>query len=291
MRQDRTNTDISSNTNVLQGEREPRRRIPVSSDDYASQLEVWQAARAATAKKFYFEPMKIEDDQGGFSMLSIDEGFARFMNPTRIGTQEIADLHGDSSLGIVVSVGTAHTLKPNTKETSAFSTNPDSLKEFASESFGDSQQVHEQMQRDHEKLQESQYFRLDDAEGLKTEFDEWEPKGNPNSNKAGRKTITTMKMAFMRWMATIETERQFRVCAAALVARRHKRMATRKWERYATGSSFKCRLSGCGGNDFLDREDFLCHLSELHGLEGVELYDEERATRRQWQYQAAAPKI
>ena len=139
--------------------------------------------------------------------------------------------------------------------------------------------------------EESQYFRLDYAGGLKTEFDEWEPKGNLNSKKkVGSKTISTIENAFAKWMAKAETQNQLRDVAAALVARRRERMWTRKWERYATGSSFVCRFR-CVAGEFLDREDFVCHLSEMHGLEGNELDDEARATRRQWQYQAAASKI
>lgn len=97
-----------------------------------------------------------------------------------------------------------------------------------------------------------------------------------------------MEDAFAKYMAKADTQKQFRDCAAALVARRRKRMPTKKWERYATGSSFECRLRGCGTEDFLDRDEFVCRLSEFHGLEGSELVDEVRATRRDWQYQAAA---
>ena len=60
-------------------------------------------------------------------------------------------------------------------------------------------------------------------------------------------------------------------------------MPTRKWERYAIGSSFECRLRNCGTEDFLHRDEFICHLSEVHGLDGSALLDEVRATRRQCQ--------
>ena len=282
MRPDRTNTDISINTNVLQGRQEPRRRSPVSPHNYdkAPLLELWQVARAATATKFYFEPIKIENAQGAGSMLFTDGGVYRGSNPTRAGTQEIGDLHGYSSIGIVVSVGTAHTLKPNAKKTTFFSTIPEASREF----FVDSEQVHEHIQHDHEIHKEFQYFRLNYPGGLKTEFDEWEPKGNPNSNeKVGSKTISDMENAFAKWVAKVDTQKQLRDCAAALVARRRKRMPTRKWERYATGSSFECRLRGCDTEEFLDRDEFVCHMSEFHGLEGNELLAEVRLSRH-WRY-------
>ena len=280
-RPDRTNTGISGNTNVLQRRREPEKRNAASShDNYKTQLlEVWQVARAATAKRFHFEPMKIEDAQGAGSMLFTDGSFDMIINPTRTGTQEIDDLHGYSSLGIVVSVGMAHTRKTNAKNLFHSSTVPDAAREFASELFDDSQQVHKEIQRDLENNMKYQYFRLDYAEGLKTEFDEWEPKGNPNSNrKAGSKTISDMENAFAEWMAKVETQKQLRDCATALVARRRKRMSTRKWERYATGSSFECRVRSCGTEAFLDRDEFVCHLSEVHGLEGSKLIDGVKET-------------
>ena len=273
----RTNTDISSNTNEIQERRQLRRRIY----EKAPSFEVWQVARAATAMPFYFEPIKIENGQGASSRLLTG---SKVLNPTRIGTQEIGDLYGYNSVGIVVSVGTAHTMKPNAKKTTFFSTFPESVRESSAEL----QQVQENIENDHE---ESQYFRLDDTKGLEIKFDEWEPKGNLISNKkVGSKTIIDMNDAFAKYMANADTQKQFRDCAAALVARRRKRMATRKWERYATGSSFECRLRGCGTEGFLDRDEFVCHLSEFHGLEDSDLVDMVRKTRRDWQYQAAALK-
>ena len=273
VRPDRTNTAIFGNKNLTQRRQEPRKISPVSSHKkYKAQLlEVWQVARAATAKQFFFEPMKIEDVQGAGSMLFTQSSSNKSNNPTRTGIREIVEFHGYSCLGIVVSVGTAWMVKPRMF-------------------FEGPEQVHRDIQHDLARHEEFQYFRLDDAEGLKTEIDEWEPKGNLNSSKkAGSKTISDMENAFTEWMAKVETQNQLRDCAAALVARRRERMSTRKWERYATGSSFECRLRGCG-TEFLDREYFLRHLSERHGLEGGELHDEARVTRRQWQYQAAAPE-
>ena len=249
------------------------------SFDKTSLLEVWQVARAATAKKSFFEPMKIEDVKGTGSMLFTDGSFDVSDDPTHTGAREVRDLHGYSSLGIVVGVGTAHTPKPDANRSS--STVPDSAR-LARESLADSQQVHGRMQHGPEMHKESQYFRLDYAKGLKTVFDEWEPKGNPNSDKkAGSKTISDIENAFAEWMAKVETQMQLLDCASALVARRRKRMSTRKWERYATGSVFFCP-SRCVQGAFLDRDEFLCHLSEDHGLQDSELVDEVREARRQW---------
>lgn len=141
MRLDQTNMEISSNTNVLQGRREPKRRSPVSSHAYekAQLLEVWQVARAATAIPFYFEPIKIESAQGVLSMLFAS---SQVISPARTGTQEIGDLHGHSSVGIVVSVGTARTLESNAKKATFFSTIPDAARD-----------VVENMRRDQESME------------------------------------------------------------------------------------------------------------------------------------------
>lgn len=89
-------------------------------------------------------------------------------NPTRTGKQEIEDLHGYQSIGIVVSVGTARKLKENAKKTKFFSTILDIAKEF-SDRATDPEVIHEGMQRDHEKNDNLfPYYRLNRPGGLKT---------------------------------------------------------------------------------------------------------------------------
>ena len=287
MRSARTNTNFSNNTNTTQRRQEGKKSLVYVNYEKAQQLEVWQVARAATAAKFYFEPLTIENSRnGGFTEFT-DGGFGHNNNPTRTGKQEIEDLHGYSSIGIVVSVGTARKLKKDAKKANFFSTIPDSAREFA-DTATDPEIVHNEMQRDHEKHNGFPYYRLNHPGGLQTELDEWEPKRRMYSKKiGGEKTITGIEDAFAKWAAKRDNIQQLQECAAALVARRRERMDTRKWEHFATGSHFECRVKGCDPGDFFDRHQFSSHLSEHHFFEGDELEQEVSQCRRHWRYQAA----
>ena len=287
MRSGRTNTGFSTNTNTTQKRKERKKSLVYINYEKAQQLEVWQVARAATAAKFYFEPLRIENSRaGGFTEFT-DGGFGHNNNPTRTGKQEIEDLHGSRSIGIVVSVGTARKLKEDAKKARFFSTIPDAAREFA-DAATDPEIVHKEMQRDHDNYSKFPYYRLNHPGGLQTELDEWEPKPKMyNKKPGGKKTIADIETAFDKWAAKIDNTQQLQDCAAALVARRRKRMDTGKWERYATGSHFECRVKGCDPGDFFDRHKFSSHLHEDHYFEGHELEQEVSQCRRHWRYQAA----
>ena len=287
MRSGRTNTDISANTNTTLRRQERKKSLVYINYEKAQQLEVWQVARAATAAKFYFEPLKIENFRVGGSTEFTDGGFGQANNPTRTGTQEIEELHGYDSIGIVVSIGTARKLKEDAKKATFFSTIPGSAREFA-DAATDPEIIHHNMQRHHDKRHEFPYYRLNHAGGLQTELDEWEPKRKMyNKKDGGAKTIADMEGAFDKWAGNQENIQQLRECAAALVARRRERMSTRKWERYATGSHFECRVKGCDDGDFYYRDQFQSHLSERHGFEGDYLECQMRQRRKHWRYQVA----
>ena len=280
----RTNTDISANSKTTQLRRE-RKKIRVHINyEKASQLEVWEVARAATAAKFYFEPLKIENSRSGGFTEYTDGGMGHTNNPTRTGKQEIEDLYGSQSIGIVVSVGTARKLKKDAKKATFFSTIPETAREF-SDTATDPEVIHEEMQRDHEKNDEPfPYYRLNHPGGLQTELDEWKPK---RQREGGAKTIADIESAFGKWAADPDNVQQFLDCAAALVARRRERMDTSKWERYATGSHYECRVRGCDPGDFFDRDQFKNHLREHYLLKDDDLKDEMIRCRKHWRYQAA----
>ena len=287
MRSDRTNTNISTRTNGTQQRREREQKFDGTINyEKAQQLEVWQVARAATAAKFYFEPLKVENAVGGLATFE-DGGFGQANNPTRTGKQEIEDLNGKSSIGIVVSVGTARKQKKDAKKATFFSTIPDSAREFA-DTATDPEIIHKEMKREHDKYNEFPYYRLNERGGLQTELDEWEPKRKMyNEKQGGAKTIADMEGAFAKWAAKVDNIQQLQECAAALVARRKGRtLSTSTWERYATGSHFTCRQR-CVLGDSYDRHEFTRHLKEHHEFEDDQLEEEVNRCRRHWRYQAA----
>ena len=290
MRSGRTNTDLSTNNSAIQ--RRGGRKKSLVHADYgrASQLEVWQVARATTAAKFYFEPLKIENARfsRGFTEFT-DGGFGPANNPTRLGKQEIEDLQGSDAIGIVVSVGTARKLKQDAKKATFFSTIPNSAREFA-EQVTDPEVTHREMQRDYNKDQKFPYYRLNYPGGLQTELDEWEPKLKmPKQKESGANTIHDIEHAFNHWAAQHENIMQLQECAADLVQCRRGRMKTTKWERYATGSHYVCPVRGCDPGDFFERRLFEKHLENQtlknHGFEGNDLKDALSRCRKHWRYQ------
>ena len=285
MRPSRANTGISTD---LEKRARVKRKAGLIEVNYekAQEFEIWQVARAATAAPFYFEPLKIEKSRTKGHIVFTDGGFSHTNNPTREGKREIEDLHGDTAIGIVVSVGTARKKKEN-KVNSFFSTIPKSTREFAATAT-DPERIHDDMEREHKMYNEFPYYRLNHPGGLQTELDEWEPKQNLFSKDGGSQTIATITSAFAMWAMQPDNIQQLKDCASALVACRRKRMSTAKWERYATGARFECRYRGCHLEDFFDRKQFRDHLSRDHNLwEVKELEDEERHCRKHWRYQAA----
>ena len=217
-----------------------------------------------------------------------DGGFGQTNNPTRTRKQEIEDLHEYDSIDIVMSIGTTRKLKKDAKNATFFSTIPDSAREFA-DTATDPETTHDDMQRDDDRQGRFPYYRLNHPGGLQTELDEWEPKRRMyNMKDGGSKTIADMESAFNGWAANRDNSQILQDCAAALVARRRKRMSTREWERYATGSQFKCRVRGCDPGDFFHRHLFQSHLSEHHFFEGDELKDAMSQCRKHWRYQATS---
>ena len=270
----RTNTDMSGRKKSLDN----------INYDKAQQLEVWQVARAATAAKLYFEPLRIENARaGGFTEFR-DGGFSQANNPTRTGKHEIEDLHGYTSIDIIVSVGTARKLVEEAKKETFFSTIPNLANEFAATAT-DPEKTHDEMKRD-QRRNKFPYYRLNDPGGLKIDLDEWEPKSRTyNKKKSGIQTIADMKSSFAEWAAKLENIKTLQECATALVARRRKRMSTNKWERYATGSQFTCGFRGCDPGDFFHRHQFNAHLKKHHNVEDNELEAETRRRRKNWRYQ------
>ena len=287
MRSSRSNTGISTATNATHRRNGLEKRLGEINYEKAHQLEVWQVARAATAAKFYFESLKIQHARRDKVFIEFtDGGFCQANNPTRTGKQEIEDLHGDFTVGIVVSIGTARKFKRDAKKATFFSTIPDSAREFA-DTATDPEVVHEGMQRDHDKHTEFPYFRLNFPGGLQTELDEWKPKPNMfNKKDGGSKTIDAMNRAFNEWAVRHENMQTLQQCAAQLVDCRRARMWTGKWERYAIGSHYTCGIRGCDPGDFYEKGLFKGHLRRVHGYEEEAAKDEAKRRRRFWRYRA-----
>ena len=254
----------------------------------AQQFQIWEVARAATAAKFFFEPLKIPILGSPENILFEDGGFSVANNPTLLGTQELEDLYGRDSLGIIVSVGTAR--KDESKEKKSFyKTIPRATKKFAAKAT-DPEAAHKSMKRKAKEAAGSDfsYHRLNDPGKLEIELDEWEPRKTGSNRVSGSTTLNKIETAFNEWAAAEEVGDQLRSCAAALVKCRRSRLKDEdKWERFATGARFTCLARGrCEADEFLSRTAFHEHLLQIHRDWPNDRREQDRC-KKKWRYKDA----
>ena len=247
----------------------------------AQDFEIWEVARAATAAQFYFEPLKIQlPGNAGFLLFS-DGGFGA-NNPTQVAIDELEDLYGRESVGLVVSIGTARNDEIK-KKPGFFMAVPTAAKHFANKAT-DPEVVHKSMAR---KRPRDEYFRINDPGRLDVELDEWKPRRSSANSSSGSKTLADIEHAFNGWAARTENVAYLKDCAAKLVQCRHRRMHTPKWECFATGARFKCPAKPCEFEPFLDRRSFTNHMTEHHPKHPRLSTGELDQRRLCWRYQAA----
>ena len=251
----------------------------------AQEFELWEVARATTAAPFYFKPFRIKNlHSKGYSIFT-DTSFNYSTNPTVEGAREIEEAFGVSSLGVVVSIGTARQdERPKERRLLPIISKLKALAQTASDP--------EIVQRDMKEKSVRNgisYFRLNDPGGLDIKLDEWKPKSKFSYNVAGSTTIETIQNAFAAWAMEIPNINRLKDCAASLVrCRRTRTSNAARWERYATGARFRCRFTGCEIEENFDREQFRTHLIRDHQImEDIRLDEEMRICRKNWRYRAA----
>lgn len=256
-------------------------RRDITNRGKAQPFEVWEVARAATAAQFYFEPLKIELPGNAGCLLFSDGGFGA-NNPTQIAIDELEDLYGRDSVGLVVSVGTARNDEIK-KKPGFLMTIPSATKEYANKAT-DPEVVHRSMAR---KRPRDEYFRINDPGRLDIELDDWKPRRSKGDSISGSTTLTDIAHAFNEWASRTENIAYLKDCAVKLVQCRHQRMLTAKWECFATGARFKCPAKPCEFEPFLDRTSFADHLTAYHPQYPKLSKEETNLHRRRWRYQAA----
>lgn len=239
----------------------PKRHINYGS---ATDWEVVQIARAATAAELYFPPVKVEEENARYS----DGGFSDSNNPTMQGIDDIRERWGMHSLGIVVSVGTArHESLSQSKRWKIRGR----VRKWT-DRMTDPQPIH--IRAKNESKDENfgfPYFRFT-AKGdiaLKIDLDEWKPRHRfrlSNSKPSGYKTTDEISDKFRRWLDNQYVQTKLTECAAELVEARRLRMKQEaEWERFAICAKYKCKVGGCEYvGDFSDKDTFSCHLEEKH---------------------------
>lgn len=254
-----TNATLESGASTQAGSarrRRPRQQEnPTHSIEYgpASNYEIWQIARAATAAPFYFNPFKMELE--GERTTFEDGGFG-VNNPTDVGVQEIRQLR--QPIGIVVSVGTARVNAPHGTTTIPILRN-------LSDTATDTERVHKSVQRLAAAVDDGfKYFRLNEPELLDVHLDEWKP-------SSGSKTLEKIRSKFLEWKGRHQNDSDLQECADSLVRRRRARISNRdRWKHFAIGAVYRCLgcldVEGCG-DEFKTKASFKSHLLQHHGLQ------------------------
>ncbi|KAJ2970621.1 hypothetical protein NUW58_g9636 [Xylaria curta] len=147
--------------------------------------------------------------------------------------------------------------------------------------LGDPEEVHAQLERG-EDSGEYFYYRLNDEAGIQIEMDEWKPR------KVGINTTEKMKENFRIWLQRDGVEDKFRNCAKQLVELRRVRMTTPRWEQFALGQYFVCRVRNCPNDEdkqWSSRAKFETHLRNEHVAEDyVDLFEAQERCRQVWKY-------
>lgn len=237
--------------------RETRRENTDGSTNYgpASNFQIWEIARAATAAPFYFSPFEMKLEGG--KVIFEDGGFGASNNPTDLGIQEITRLR--QKVGIVVSVGTA-------RQDARYGRGTFSRIKMMTDKATDPEKVHTKVQKMVEEGANFEYFRLNEPGFLRIDLDEWKP-GD------GSRTLEKMRNKFFQWMGKIENQEKMIECAKALVQRRRTRATDRdRWQHFAIGAVYTCL--GCSSlevdrcdAEFKTKSSFRSHLFEHRGLE------------------------
>ena len=201
-----------------------------------------------------------------------------------LGTRKIENYYDSNSINTVVSVGTAR---------SASNSGLRGLRkdlEAVAKKATDPEYIHHAMVAK-ARSDDFKYYRLNAHKTLDINLDEWKPRESIFTKNPGSRTLNDISNAFYRWAASLDTIHNFEVCVEALVEHRRTRAKDHvRWERYATGSQFRCRQRLCDMEDFVDRGVFWTHLLDKHGWPQKTLAVEVEECRKQWQYQMAVSR-
>ena len=218
-------------------------REPSNQDTFA----IWQVARATSAAPFYSKPVRLNNKQYYDAAVDLN-------NPSWEVVKEVCSLAGGylDVVDVLLSVGGGNA-RAN-KSDSKFGGG--SLEKALTEI---SYLVHEKVRSESKEF--FNYYRLDVDEGLQNvRLNEWMPKSS------GKTTLHMIREATARYLQSQEVRSQLEKCAADLVKIRIERAKTMHWERFATGTIYKCPKETCPNpaSRYTDRNDLLDHLLRQH---------------------------
>ena len=225
--------------------RTPFERNPDDSNTFT----IWQVARATSAAPSYFKSIHMFEARYYDAAVNLN-------NPSWEVVKEVSLLaeESDDAIDLLLSIGGGNAKGNSPRLT--FGTGS-LLQELADIS----DVVHNKVTAESE-VQGFEYFRFDVKEGLQAvRMDEWRPRSS------GKITLDKIHMATERYLKQEDIRAWIQQCAAYLVDKRTQRAQTMQWERFATGTLYRCPLpDDCPTPKakFNTRNDLMDHLRTKH---------------------------
>lgn len=225
--------------------RTPFRRNPDDPNTFA----IWQVARATSGVPTYFKSIHMFEARYYDAATNLN-------NPSWEVVREVSLLAKEShdAIDLLLSIGGGNA-KGNSPKL-RFGTGS-----LLQELTDISDVVHDKVTSESE-AQGFDYFRFDVKEGLQAvRMSEWRPK------PSGEITLEKIERATKSYLKQEDIGALIQRCAAYLVDKRTQRAQTMRWERFATGTQYRCPLAAdcpTPKAKFNTRNDLMDHLRTKH---------------------------
>ena len=245
--------------------------------------EVWEVARATSAAPYHFKSHCTKEHKFRDGATA-----PQGANPTYEGLRELKERkRGGILKSTIVSVGTC-TSQSHEKRWFGFS----GLRKLIRDAL-DPEPMHRVVLAETNNDKHINYYRLNNPEGLRIEFDEWKPSrlkaqtaqaakrlGKPGNSEPGIKTVNQIEAAFRNWLSNAGGSQLLERCADELVKTRRARASDfDRWERYAD-----CARYSCCSQKFDSKSDFKTHHGQEHETTGSANNDDISEYRQSWRY-------
>lgn len=210
---------------------------------------IWEVAGATSAAPSYFNSIRLYQARYYDAAMNLNNPSWEVLNEVNLLAEKSED-----AVDLLLSIGGGNAKANNPKG-----------------KFGDysllqdltdiSDVVHSKVEYESEQ-QLFDYYRFDVKEGLQeVRMNEWKPK------PSGSITLKRIQDATSKYLNNHNVSYLIRGCAKRLVEKRAQRAQTMRWERFATGTRYKCPLDDCpisNTHRFNTRNDLMDHLRMQH---------------------------
>ena len=215
----------------------------------ANAFTIWQVARATSAAPSYFKSIHMFEARYYDAAMNLN-------NPSWEVVREVSLLAKEShdAIDLLLSIGGGNAKGNNPKIRLGTGSLLQELTDV-------SDVVHDKVMLE-SKVRGFDYYRFDVKQGLQAvRMDEWRPKSG------GDIMLKKIEMATKSYLKQEGVGALIQQCAAYLVDKRTQRAQTMRWERFATGTRYRCPLADdcpTPKAKFNTRNDLMDHLRTKH---------------------------